>query len=101
MPATKQTRRTSDQMIADLEAQIAKVKARAAARAVKASPSSSAALKAVKALDKAIEVADAADLRTLLVTAREPLAEHLAAQGLRLSKAARATRGPRARAKSA
>lgn len=84
-------RRTPDQIVADLEAEIAAVKARAEARqakaAAKADPAASAFLVAVKALDKAGRVADEhgnAALVRALEAARAPLGEKLVEMGLRL-----------------
>ena len=51
------TRRTPEQMVADLEAKIAAVKARAATKKAKAEPAGKALLVAAKAVDKAIEAA--------------------------------------------
>jgi N-methylhydantoinase B/oxoprolinase/acetone carboxylase alpha subunit len=84
-------RRTPEQVVADLEAQIAAVKQRAEAKQVaaevKGSPDGVAFLAAVKAADKAIRVAgehkNDAMIR-VLEAARAPLAEHLVSMGLRL-----------------
>ena len=84
-------RRTSDQIVADLEAQIAAVKARAEAKAaakeVKGSPDGLAFLAAVKAADRAIRVATDERNETMvraLEASRAPLAEHLVEMGVRL-----------------
>lgn len=84
-------RRTPDQIVADLEAEIAAVKARAEARqakaAAKADPAASAFLVAVKALDRAGRVADEhgnAALVRALEAARAPMGEQLVEMGLRL-----------------
>jgi len=84
-------RRSADQIVADLEAEIARVKARAeakqAAAEVKGNPDGVAFLAAVKAADKAIRVAgehkNEAMIR-VLEAARAPLAQHLVEMGLRL-----------------
>ncbi len=85
--ATKtRTRRTPEQKIADLEAQIARVKARAAAKEAKASDEGKTFLAAVKAVDKALRVAEDAkdkDMVHTLETARAALGEHLVAMGVR------------------
>ena len=97
-------RRTPEQQIQDLEAEIAAVKARAAAREaaaeVKGSADGVAFLAAVKAADRAIRVAgehkNDAMVRAL-EAARAPLAEHLVGMGLRLpDRKARRPRGRKA-----
>ena len=87
----KYNRRSTDQIVADLEARIAAVKARDEAKqakaAAKADPAASAFLVAVKALDKARRVADEhgnAALVRALEAARAPLGEQLVEMGLRL-----------------
>jgi hypothetical protein len=74
-------------MIADLEAEIERVKARAVAKEAKAQPESKVLIAAVRALDKAARVAieqrnDA--MARALEAARAPLSEFLIAMGLRL-----------------
>ena len=90
-PKKERTHRTSDQIVADLEAEIARVKERAArkqaAKEVKGSPDGVAFLMAVKAADRAIRVAtehgnDA--MVRVLEAARAPMAEHLVQMGIRL-----------------
>src|SRR6185436_12911096 len=85
------TRRTSDQIVADLEAEIARVRARAeakqAAAEVKGNPDGVAFLAAVKAADKAMRIADEQKndaMVRVLEAARAPLAQHLVEMGLRL-----------------
>ena len=87
----ERARRTPEQIVADLEAEIAAVKQRAAnkeaAAEVKGSPDGVAFLAVVKAADRAIRVAgehknDA--MARVLEAARAPLAEHLVGMGLRL-----------------
>ena len=87
-------RRSPDQMVADLEAEIARVKARAAAREAKSTEEGKALLLAVKFVDKALTVAaeaNNADLLRGLEAARAPLSEQVVAMGIRLpdSKAKR------------
>jgi len=84
-------RRTTEQVVADLEAEIARVKARAAqkeaAAEVKADPTGVAFLAAVKAADKALRVAGEhknEPMVRVLEAARAPLAQHLVEMGLRL-----------------
>ena len=87
----KYTRRSTDQIVADLEAEIAAVKAKAAAKEVaaevKASPDGVAFLAALKAADRAIRVAGEHENEAMvrvLEAARAPLGEHLVQMGLRL-----------------
>lgn len=84
-------RRTPEEVVADLEAKIAAVKARAAAKEasaeVKGSPDGLAFLGAVKATDRAIRVAGEHKNDSMvraLESARSPLAEHLVSMGIRL-----------------
>jgi len=84
-------RRTPEEQIADLQAEIERVKQRAEAKQVaaevKGSPDGVAFLATVKAADRAIRVAgdqknDA--MVRVLEAARAPLAEHLVSMGVRL-----------------
>lgn len=104
MTPEKRHRRTPEEIVAELQQRIAKVQARAAAKALRASPTAAATLTALKSIDKALGVAaqaNASELRRVLAEVRKPIAEFLDAEGLRLPKA-RVSRGPRthARAKS-
>lgn len=88
-------------MIADLEAKIREVKNRAQAKELKQSPSVKEAMKVVRGVDKALEVAAEEGnnaLRHALADARKPLAEFLEGQGLKLPKA-RVPRGRKPKAK--
>ena len=81
------TRRTPEEMIADLEAKIAGIKTRQAARAVKQSDDGKALLVAVKGLDKAATVATEAGNKAMvqaLERARAPLSELLVEMGVRV-----------------
>ena len=89
--------RTPDQIVADLEAKIADVKARAAAKSAKSAPEGKLFMAAVKATDKAIDEAREAGNREMLKaleTARAALGEHLIQMGVRAPQS-------RKRAKSA
>ncbi len=84
-------RRTPEQVVADLEAEIAAVKQRAEAKQVaaqvKGSPDGVAFLATVKAADRAIHVASESgneEMARALEAARVPLAAHLVEMGLRL-----------------
>jgi hypothetical protein len=80
--AKTRTRRTPEQMVADLQAEIERVKARAAAKDAKANPEGRAFIAAAKALDKAIELC-AGDMKHALESARAILAEQMVAMGVR------------------
>jgi hypothetical protein len=93
----RRQRRSPEQMIADLQAKIAEIEQRAAAKQVKKSPAAKASLQAVRLLDKAMDLAAGegeTPLRHALNDARKPLAAFLESQGLRLPKA-RTPRGRR------
>lgn len=77
------TRRTPEQMIADLEERIATVKARAAAKQAKADPAGKALLVAAKAVDRAIDAAQGnEELVRALEAGRAPLSQQMVAMGL-------------------
>ena len=85
----KKTRtvRTPEQIVADLEAEIARVKARAAATQAKAAPEGKPFMTAVKVVDKAIKAArDAGNNEMLqaLESARATLGEQLTRMGVRV-----------------
>jgi len=93
----RRKRRSPEEMIEDLQAQIADLKARAEARQLKESAAIKAALSAVKAIDKGVEAAkneDDAKLRHVLLDSREPLAQYLEGLGMTLPKMRR-PKGPR------
>jgi len=97
-------RRTPEEVVAELEAKIAAVKTRAAAKEaaaeVKGSPDGLAFLAAVKAADRAIRLAGEQKndpMLRALEAARVPLAEHLVSMGVRLpDRKARRPRGRKA-----
>ena len=96
-------RRSPEQMVQDLEAEIAHVRARAAARQAKGTDEGKALLLAVKFVDKALAVAaeaNNADLVRALESARAPLSEQLVAMGIRLPDA-KARRGRRRKGEAA
>ena len=93
----RRKRRSPEEMIEDLQSQIADLKARAEARQLKGSAAIKAALSAVKAIDKGVRAAvdeDDAKLRHVLLDARAPLAQHLEGLGMKLPKMRR-PKGPR------
>jgi hypothetical protein len=79
---TKRQRRTPEQIVADLQAKIDAVNARAAAKEAKANPEAKAVLVAAKALDKAIATCTGG-CKKALEDARGILAVELAAMGIR------------------
>jgi len=87
---TRRRRRSADQIIADLQEEIRRVRARQKARELKQSPAHKAALTAISTIDKALDVAaehGETALRHALADGRKALATYLEKQGLRLSKA--------------
>lgn len=97
---TRRKRRSPEEIIADLQAEIERVKSRAAQKEIKESPAHKAALNAVRGLAKAAEAAKEEGENTLahaLADAREPLAKYFDEQGVALPKTRR-PRGRRAKA---
>jgi len=84
-PAKKE-RRTAAQRIADLEAEIAKVKEREAARTMRADPAVKLTAVAVRALNKALAGAEDAELVQALEAAKAKIAAYLEGRGLRVPK---------------
>jgi hypothetical protein len=86
--APSTNRRTSEQMIADLQARIQSIKSRASASELKKSPSVRATLTIVRQLDKTLDMAndEGNQVRHALAQARKPIADYLHAQGVRLPK---------------
>ena len=81
-PKTR-NRRTADQIVADLEAEIERVKARAAAKEARQTDDGKALLGAAKALDKAITQAEGDEAVRALEAARATVGERLIAIGVR------------------
>jgi len=90
--ATRRKRRTPQEMIKDLEAEIERVKARQARRKLTQSPASKKAISAARALAKAAELAreegDTA-LVHAMVDAREALTPLFEERGLQMDKVSR------------
>lgn len=85
----KRIRRTPDQMIADLQKEIERVKERARAKELKSSAATKSALAAVRAIDRGLEQAaqeDNSHLRHAFADARRALGTYLEGQGLKLPK---------------
>ena len=91
------TRRTPDQIVADLEAKIAEVKARAAAKEAKKDPDAKALMAAAKAIDKALGAATDGETKTALEAARAPLSTRMVELGIRIPD----RRTPRRRSRKA
>ena len=95
----RRKRRSPDEIIADLQDEIRRVRARQKARELKESPAHKAALAALKAIDKALDAAaeeSETALRHALADGRKSLGEYLEQQGVRLPKA-NLPKGPRPR----
>jgi hypothetical protein len=87
-------RRTDEQMIASLEAEIQRLKHRSAHRKATRSPEIRHTTSAVKAIDTALATSDDAVLRRALDEARSTLVACLAVQGVLIpAGAGKATRG--------
>jgi hypothetical protein len=82
----KRNRRTDEQMISDLQAQIEKLKRRAQSRKAKKSPSLKHTLDAVRKVDMALAASPEMPLKKALSEAREPLAAFLQMEGIQLPK---------------
>lgn len=80
--STTRTRRTHEQMIADLQAKIASIKTRAARRSVKADPALRHTSAAVKSIDKALAETKDAATRQALSEARSTLSACLSLNGV-------------------
>ena len=95
----KRHRRSSEELIADLQRKIDDVRRRQESLQLKKSPGVRAALAALQTLEKGLAASDADDDRELhqaLTSAREPLAAFVEARGIPIIKRRRA-KGRRAR----
>lgn len=100
--AKSYVKRSPEQMISDLEAEIERVKARAIAKEAKAQPEGKALIVAVRALDKAARVAADAgnkEVMSALEGARAALAPAIVGLGLRIPE--KAKRGRRKKGEAA
>lgn len=86
----KRTRRTPDQLIAELEARIAQVKRRAETQKVKKDPALKHIAGAVRSIDKALAATQDAATRTALAEARAALAAVLTFNGVVVSSGSKA-----------
>ena len=85
----RRQRRTSEEIIEDLQREIERVRLRARAKELQSSPAVKSACAAVRALDRALEHAaeeNNTTLRHFLADARKPLGAYLEKQGVQLSK---------------
>jgi len=92
-PRAKRHRRSSEEVIADLQRKIDDVRRRQETTRLKQSPAVRAALAALQALEKGLAASDAEDDRDLhdaLNSAREPLAAYVEASGIQIVKRRRA-----------
>src|SRR6266850_5628704 len=80
----KRVRRDAEQLIADLEAKIEAIKARAVRQRAKANPAVRHTVAAVRSIDKAMAAATDSVLRRSLEEAREVLSAYLTLQGVTL-----------------
>ena len=90
-------RRSAEQIVADLQEEIRRVRARQRARELKDSPAHKAAMVAIKTIDKALKIAedhDETNLRHCLADGRKSLGAYLEKQGLSLPKV-NLPKGPR------
>lgn len=96
-PTTKnRVRRTADQLVADLEARIASIKARAERKKTRGNPAVRHTVAAVRSMDKAAASTGDAPLRKSLEEARGALAAWLLLNGIAIP-AARVRRSAAAR----
>ena len=80
----KNNRRTPEQIVADLEAKIVKVKERAATKGLRSDPAIKLTSAAVRAVNKALGEAKEPDLVEALQAANAALADYLEKKGLRV-----------------
>ena len=93
----RRKRRSAEEIIADLQDEIRRVRQRQRARELKQSPAHKTALTAIKSIDKALEVAaeeSETALRHALADGRRSLGAYLEKQGIVLPKA-NLPKGPR------
>lgn len=95
--SSRRKRRSPEEIIADLQEEIRRVRDRQVARELKKSPSHKLSMAAIRSIDRALESAGQegnTSLRHALADARKPLAAYLEKQGVRLPRA-RLPRGRR------
>lgn len=94
------TRRTTEQIVADLQAKIDAVQARAARRQARANPAVRHGTAAIKAIDKATRETTDGAARNALEDARGALSAWLALEGLTVAHGAAEAPAKRARRKA-
>ena len=97
-PKRRRKRRSPEEIIADLQAEIRRVRLRAKARELKSSPAFKASLSAMRAIDKALKSARTegdTGLRHALAAARRSIGGYLEEQGLKLPKSSDLPKSPR------
>jgi CHASE3 domain sensor protein len=80
----KRIRRTEDQLIAELQAEIERLKTKAAVKAIKKDPSKKHTASAVRNIDQALATATDQPLRQALDEARTVLVAYLQLEGIKL-----------------
>ena len=86
---SRRRRRSDEELIQDLQERISPIQTRAAARQLKKTPQIKATISALKALDKALEVAEEEEdtlLRHILGDGRKPIVDYLETQGFEAPK---------------
>jgi N-methylhydantoinase B/oxoprolinase/acetone carboxylase alpha subunit len=89
MSTKRRIRRTPEQIIADLEAKIAHVKARAVSKSAKRTESVKTTVVAIRAMDKGMRLAEEegdTKLHQLLSKSRTTLSSYLESKGIRAPK---------------
>jgi predicted ArsR family transcriptional regulator len=81
-PSKKRVRRDAEQLVADLQAKIEAIKARAARKRAKANPAVRYTVAAVRSMDKAMAATTDGVMRRALEEARGALSAYLAFQGV-------------------
>ena len=89
--AKKRIRRTDEQLIKDLEAEVARIKQRAQAKKAKKTPELKATTDAVRSIDTALRMASDTELKKALAEAREPLVAYMQMEGIPIPQ----RRGPK------
>ena len=89
----RRTRRSEAELIADLEAEVERLRARAAAKAAKQDPSTKHMVAAVRALDLALASSKSPPHRSALNEARTVLVAYLQLEGIKIPQ----RRGPKGR----
>jgi hypothetical protein len=92
---SKRTRRSAEERIADLQAQVERIKAKAAAKKLRRDPTQRHIAAAVRSIDKAAKATSDKTTRTALTEARATLAACLALNGAVAGSDRRSRGGPK------